>query len=126
MFLDNDACAGARHPETPASDVRGAAIFDTRLAEFARYGGFVAEGRLPSLSTEHAHFRLDTPPDPADRRERQRSVACSTSISTRSRSTPRFALRHRRRRAAALWLATRMLRRSNGVGAAPADHTCRR
>ena len=61
MFLDNDAAARVLATLERLPDVRGAAIFDTQQAEFARYGQFHAEGReSPSLSAEHAHFGLGT------------------------------------------------------------------
>ena len=119
MFLDNDAAARVLATLERLPDVRGAAIFDTQQAEFARYGQFHAEGReSPSLSAEHAHFGLGTLhlTQPIvengnvvgvldldlDMKPLYTQVLAHTSI------TVIAAL-------LALWLATRMLRRLNGV-----------
>ena len=119
MFLDNDAAARVLATLERLPDVRGAAIFDTQQAEFARYGQFHAEGReSPSLSAEHAHFGLGTLhlTQPIvengnvvgvldldlDMKPLYTQVLAHTSI------TFIAAL-------LALWLATRMLRRLNGV-----------
>ena len=61
MFLDKEAAARVLATLERLPDVRGAAIFDTGQAEFARYGKFRTEGREPpSLSAERAHFSLET------------------------------------------------------------------
>ncbi|MBV2262764.1 MAG: HAMP domain-containing protein, partial [Thauera sp.] len=119
MFLDNDAAARVLATLGRLPDVRGAAIFDTQLAEFARYGGFRTEGRQkPSLTAEHAHFRVDTLhlTQPIvengnvvgvldldlDLQPLYTQVLAHTSIIVVAALL-------------ALWLATRMLRRLNGV-----------
>jgi len=119
MFLDNDAAARVLATLERLPDVRGAAIFDIQQAEFARYGQFHAEGReSPSLSAEHSHFGLGTLhlTQPIvengnvvgvldldlDMKPLYTQVLAHTSI------TVIAAL-------LALWLATRMLRRLNGV-----------
>ena len=119
MFLDNDAAARVLATLERLPDVRGAAIFDTRLAEFARYGGFVAEGRQkPSLSTEHAHFRLDTLHLTQPIVENGNVIGVlDLDLDLQPLYTQVFAHTSLIVVAAllALWLATRMLRRLNGV-----------
>jgi len=119
MFLDNESATRVLATLERLPDVRGAAIFHTQQAEFARYGQFHAEGReSPSLSAEHAHFGLGTLhlTQPIvengnvvgvldldlDMKPLYTQVLAHTSI------TVIAAL-------LALWLATRMLRRLNGV-----------
>ncbi|WP_345793287.1 response regulator [Thauera sp. JM12B12] len=61
MFLDREAAARVLAPLERLPDVRGAAILDTEQTEFARYGQFRAAGReLPRPAAERAHFSLDT------------------------------------------------------------------
>ena len=61
MFLDNKATRRVLATLGRIPDVRGAAVFDSSGAEFARYGDFVTEDwEAPRPSAERTHFSLDT------------------------------------------------------------------
>ena len=61
MFLDNKATRRVLATLGRMPDVRGAAVFDSSGAEFARYGDFVTEDwEAPRPSAERTHFSLDT------------------------------------------------------------------
>ena len=121
MFLDKEAAARVLATLEHLPDVRGAAIFDTQLAEFVRYGRFLAEGegrQKPSLSSEHAQFRLDTLHMTQPIVENGNVIGVlDLDLDLQPLYTQVFAHTSIVAAAAllALWLATGMLRRLNGV-----------
>jgi len=119
MFLDNEAAGRVLATLEHLPAVRGAAVYDSAGALFARHGDYSAEGRAtPGASAEHARFSVNTLHMSQPIVENERVVGVLdldldlqplyAQVLAHTTITVVAAL-------LALWLATMMLRRLNQV-----------